>query len=92
MKAPSTQLRFSEAQKLLDYGFSNYSYIQFAKKDSILCPINVTKGVSSVVNGVYAEDSGTLMQKGTDKNVEQVISVPDTIQAPVFARSKNRRS
>ena len=33
MKAPTTKLRFSEAQKLLDYGFNNYSYKELAKKD-----------------------------------------------------------
>lgn len=32
MKAPSTKVRFAEAQKLLDYGFSNYTYKEFAKK------------------------------------------------------------
>lgn len=30
MKAPTPAVRFSEASKLLDYGFSNYAYKQFA--------------------------------------------------------------
>ena len=29
MKAPSTKVRFAEAQKLLDYGFSNYTYKKY---------------------------------------------------------------
>ena len=33
MKAPSTKVRFAEAQKLLDYGFNTYEYKEFAKKD-----------------------------------------------------------
>lgn len=32
MKAPTTKIRFSEAQKLLDYGFVNYSYKKFGNK------------------------------------------------------------
>lgn len=32
MKAPTPAIRFAEASKLLDYGFSNYTYKQFAKK------------------------------------------------------------
>ena len=32
MKAPSTKIRFSEAQKLLDYGFITFSFKQFVKK------------------------------------------------------------
>lgn len=31
MKAPTPAVRFAEASKLLDYGFSNYTYKQFAK-------------------------------------------------------------
>ena len=32
MKAPTTKIRFSEAQKLLDYGFVNYSYKKLENK------------------------------------------------------------
>lgn len=32
MKAPTPAVRFAEASKLLDYGFSNYTYKQFAKQ------------------------------------------------------------
>lgn len=85
MKAPSTKVRFEEAQKLLDYGFSNYSYIPFAKKDSTLTSLPVTKGISSSINVVFAEDSGSLLAKGMDKNIEQVVSLPEAIEAPVEA-------
>lgn len=85
MKAPSTKVRFEEAQKLLDYGFSNYSYIPFAKKDSTLTSLPVTKGISSSINVVFAEDSGSLLAKGMDKNIEQVVSLPEAVEAPVEA-------
>lgn len=32
MKGPTGAIRFSEAQKLLDYGFSNYQYKELAGK------------------------------------------------------------
>lgn len=83
MKAPSTKVRFAEAQKLLDYGFSNYSYISFAKKDSFLTSITVTKGVEASVNAIYSEDSGSLLQKGQDKNIEQIVSLPEAVEAPI---------
>lgn len=47
MKAPSTKIRFSEAQKLLDYGFNTFSFKQFGKKDDVVQNILITKGVSS---------------------------------------------
>ena len=36
MKAPSTKIRFSEAQKLLDYGFNTFSFKQFGKKGDVV--------------------------------------------------------
>lgn len=64
MKAPSTKVRFSEAQKLLDYGFSNYSYVSFAKKSSIITSLPVSKGVSSTINAIFMEDSRKYSAKG----------------------------
>lgn len=88
MKAPSTKIRFEEAQKLLDYGFNNYSYVQFAKKDSILKSINVSKGVLSSIDVVYENDSGCLLEKGKDKNIEQVLSIPECVSAPITKGQK----
>ena len=83
MKAPTTATRFSEAKKLLDYGFSNYSYVSFAKKNTTIKLLDVTKGVSSSVEVVYEDNSGALLPKGMQNNVEQIISVPDSIEAPI---------
>lgn len=88
MKAPSTQVRFAEAQKLLDYGFNNFSYSQFAKKDTCLTSLPVSKGVTNSVNIVYSEDAGCLLPKGMDKNVEQIIHLPEAVQAPIHAGQK----
>lgn len=83
MKAPTTATRFSEAKKLLDYGFSNYSYVSFAKKNTTIKLLDVTKGVSSSVEVVYEDNSGALLPKGMQNNVEQIISIPDSIEAPI---------
>lgn len=88
MKAPSTKVRFAEAQKLLDYGFSNYSYTEFAKKDSILTTIPVSKGIKNSVDAIYAENSGCLLEKGLDKNIEQIINIEESIEAPISKGQK----
>ena len=36
MKAPSTKIRFLEASKLLDYGFSNFEFKKLATKDDVV--------------------------------------------------------
>lgn len=88
MKAPSTQVRFSEAQKLLDYGFNTFEYKQFAKKGETLTNLQVSKGVSSSLNCVYENDAGALLTKGSNKEVEQVLSIPDSIYAPITKGQK----
>ena len=83
MRAPSTKVRFSDAQKLLDYGFNQYSYSQLSKKGNILTQLPVSKGVNSSVNAVFGEDAGSLLKKGNSRNIEQVVSLPESINAPV---------
>lgn len=83
MKAPSTKVRFAEAQKLLDYGFSNYTYKEFAKKDDVVKSLSITKGVESQINAVFENNSGTLLKKGQEKEVSQTVSIDENLCAPI---------
>ena len=88
MKAPSTKVRFAEAQKLLDYGFNTFSFKQFGKKEEVVKTINVNKGVRSHVDAILSGNSGTLIEKGKDKNIEQNLILDDTVSAPITAGQK----
>ena len=88
MKAPTTKIRFAEAQKLLDYGFSNYQYKNLASKGSVLQEANVTKGVQTKVNLILENDVGLLIKKGEDKNIEQTINIQENIVAPISEGQK----
>lgn len=83
MKAPSTKVRFEEAAKLLDYGFNNFIYKEFAKKDDIANTAIVDKGVDSTVDIVFSDNTGILIKKGENKNIEQSISIDENISAPI---------
>ena len=83
MKAPSTKIRFAEAQKLLDYGFSNYSCKNFGNENDIIKTINVSKGVTTNINAVLQENSSILVKKGQESSITQETYLPDTISAPV---------
>lgn len=74
--------------KLLDYGFNNYTYKEFAKKDDIIKTITVNKGVESQINAVFETDSGTLLKKGQDKDVTQTISIDENLNAPISKGQK----
>ncbi len=83
MKAPTSAIRFSNAQKLLDYGFNNFQYKKLASKGDTLKSVSVNKGIETTVNGILENDSGVLVQKGQDKNIQQVMELPEILQAPI---------
>ena len=62
LKAPTTKIRFSEAQKLLDYGFNNYEFKSLAVRGNVLKEADVTKGVNSKVNLIVENDVGILLK------------------------------
>ena len=88
MKAPTTAIRFSEAQKLLDYGFSNYQYKDLVSKGTVLKEVEITKGVGEKVNLIFENDVGVLLKKGEDKNIEQVVNVEENLTAPILEGQK----
>ena len=88
MKGPTGAIRFSEAQKLLDYGFSNYQYKELAGKYECLKNVTVQKGTEDNLNILFDEDAGVKIKKGENKNIEQIISVPDTLIAPITKGQK----
>lgn len=83
MKAPTGPIRFSEAQKLLDYGFSNFEYKKFANKNAVIKQVTVEKGIENTVNAIVENDSGALISKGQEKDIVQTVEVVDTVNAPV---------
>ena len=83
MRAPTTKIRFSEAQKLLDYGFANYTYKKFGNSGDIVKNVIVEKGISNSLNAIYENDVSVLIKKGQEKNVIQNIYINEKIIAPI---------
>ncbi len=92
MKAPSTKVRFSEAQKLLDYGFNTFSFKEFGKKNEVIKKVLVNKGVTPTVDAVLQDNAGTLIEKGKDRNIEQNVMLEESVSAPIIQGQKLRRS
>ena len=88
MKAPSTKVRFAEAAKLLDYGFNNFTYKEFAKKGDLVQTIPINKGTKSSLDLILESDCGILIGKGKDSQVEQIINIDENISAPIKAGQK----
>lgn len=83
MRGESSAIRFSEAQKLLDYGFSKFQYVECAKKGDVLKTLNIDKGTFSTVTAVFEEDVGCLIEKGKSNNITPNITLESTVSAPI---------
>jgi len=85
MKAPTTKIRFSEATKLLDYGFANYTSKNFGNKGDIIQTADVNKGIDPKVNAVLEDDVCVLIKKGDTGNITQNVVAKENITAPIKA-------
>lgn len=88
MKAPSTKVRFAEAQKLLDYGFNSFSFKQFGKQGDVVRNVGVDKGIISNIDIIFEKNTGILIEKGKDEEIVQNISIEKNISAPIVAGQK----
>lgn len=85
---PDSNVRFTEAAKLLDYGFANYSAVSVAKKGEIIQALRVDKGKVTKINVAAGEDINVLVDKGNEESVQKEIILPDSVKAPVTAEQK----
>lgn len=83
MKGPTSEIRFSEAKKLLDYGFSNYSYTKTSTAGEFLQTADVQKGTTNSVNLVYESDSGALIKNTDNGNITSEVTLNENITAPI---------
>lgn len=76
--------RFSDATKLLDYGFANFEITNIEPDETQLHPIVVNNGMEQFVD-VEATDSGEIvLPKGKQKNLTSEIELYDSVDAPIY--------
>ena len=88
MRGETSKIRFAEASKLLNYGFSNFKYKKLATAGESVGKCTINKGLQSDVDAVYKNDFGMTIQKSNDKNITQDIEIYNNIFAPVTAGQK----
>lgn len=82
MAAHDNKSRFSEAIKLLDYGYANYAVVSGAKKGDSAGEIPVSKGEHETVLLEVSEDINAMIQKGGSEP-EIVYELTESLQAPI---------
>jgi D-alanyl-D-alanine carboxypeptidase (penicillin-binding protein 5/6) len=85
MAAPSSDERFTDAKKLLDFGFATYGVYKIPKEE--LAPVRVTGGVNMTVE-VSHETESFLINKGKEKSIEKQIQIAETVAAPIKTGDK----
>lgn len=88
MHAPTTAIRFAEAKKLLDYGFTNYSGVSFGKTGDISTTAEITKGTSQTVEAVFESSASVVIKKGLESSVTQNIVLDENLEAPIVKGQK----
>ncbi len=88
LKAPTSAIRFSNAQKLLDYGFNNYTVKDFGSKGDFIKSIQVNKGTASCVNAILETDAKILLSKSNSSDITQEIFLEEAINAPILEGQK----
>lgn len=83
LKGSTSEIRFSEAKKLLDYGFANFSYTKTTTAGDFLQTVEVQKGTTKTVNLVYQSDSGALVKNSENGNITSEVTLNENISAPI---------
>jgi D-alanyl-D-alanine carboxypeptidase (penicillin-binding protein 5/6) len=82
MGSPTSEVRFREAEKLLNTGFAKYNSVPIATKEDIIDRLKVNKGKERWVNIKPAHDMKVLVLKGEEDRLEKEIVLPGEITAP----------
>ena len=75
--------RAPETQKLLEYGFKNFSTVEAVKKGGSFGPVKVKRGKSDQVILTAAEDARVTVPKGKENSVSVHPQLPQFIIAPI---------
>ncbi len=86
--APDPTTRFSEAKKLLDYGFFNYATAKGEPKDKVMGEVAVYKGSKESISVVVKEDMTLVVGKGNNRNLESAVQIVSSLNAPVEKGAK----
>lgn len=75
--------RFNDAEKLINYGFANYSNDEIIKAGECLAEIPLDAGVEDKINAISLENYSLCVKNDGSDIVETRIEIPEKINAPI---------
>ena len=88
MAAPTSANRFSDASKMLDYGFANYAVKKIVTKDESLGEAGVLHGTENSILALAKDNYNALTSKGANTDITRELVFYENITAPVKAGDK----
>ena len=83
MGCDKVKKRGPEAQKLLEYGFKNFSTVEAVKKGASFGPVRVKRGKVNEVMLLSSETAWVTVAKGKEKSVTVLPELPHFVVAPI---------
>ena len=83
MGCDKARKRAPEAQKLLEYGFRNFSTVEAVKKAATFGPVKVKRGKLTEVSLTAAEEARVTVAKGKENTVSVTPQLPSSVVAPI---------
>jgi len=83
MGCDKVRKRGPEAQKLLEYGFKNFSTVEAVKKGATFGPVKVKRGKLNQVVLIAAEEGRVTVTRGKENLVSTIPQLPQFIIAPI---------
>ena len=75
--------RAPEAQKLLEYGFKNFSTVEAVKKGASFGPVKVKRGKLDQLTLIASEDGRVTVPKGKENLASAIPQLPASASAPI---------
>jgi len=82
MGGESSKERFEGAKKLLDFGFSNFTYKEISPKIEKSFKVSVENGTEKEVGGIVRDNIKVLLKKGEEETTQE-ISAEKSVSAPI---------
>lgn len=81
--AKTSQIRFAEITKLLNYGFATYETVPIGKKGQKQKALKMEKGMPRVIHVVLDDDVSVLVKKGKRKSITTKIEMDGYVNPPL---------
>ena len=83
MGCDKVKKRAPEAQKLLEYGFKNFSTVEAVKKGAPFGPVKVKRGKLDQLSLTASEDGRVTVPKGKENLASAIPQLPAFVSAPI---------